>query len=462
MNEQENEQEIGARFRALDNGSEPDAPLQLRRFVRERDFANTAPRRTAAGGPARPNSFGRAAIGLAAAFVLVVGGTGIWLSLRGSSNGVTPTASATSTASAAPTLSQSPTTSATPTTGTMVWKSYAWTSSDPQPPLPYFGLAVPSGGYFGYCDMGLPHSDWPYIGYPYCTSADGLHWSVSTDPTFKGIYVGSAVKANGEFVMVGGVMATGQAVVFRSADAVHWTRVPDADVEQKSLSPDSATAPSLTPMGGLAWGPNGFVAVGWHEEWQQAPHAPAALWHSADGIKWTAEPSPSEGYSFIFAANGRYFLSGTGLGFQVWYSDDGQTWKKATADTGSTNRFFREITGTGGGSVFGVADGGGGTLWDYSSSDNGQTWHQDDPQISNTACTTRDIALNGTLYSIDGGATWQTVESAGPPEGPECGTAVGDGMFGYEIGLTSGLAWFGKPNASPTASPTPALSPTPA
>jgi len=455
VSEPTNDHEIGARFRALRDGDAPNPSSELRRFVRDRAFLDAAPLPGPVLGSRRPALFRRAVVGLAAALLLVIAGTGMWLSQHGPINGENPTptpmasnASATPTASGTATPSQSATDSQPPAAGATVWQSFAWKASDPRLAMPSFGLADTAGGYFGGCDMGLSHADWSYIGYPFCTSPDGLHWSLSTDSIFKGTYVSSAVYAGGWFVMVGGVMATGQAVVFRSADGVRWTRVPDADVQQKYLSIDSSGS-SPTPMGALVWRVGGFVAVGWHDEWQQAPHSPAAVWHSTDGIKWTAELSPTDGHSTAFAVNGRYFLSSFGPDFNVWYSDDGIAWTQATAGVDDTGRFFRDITGTGTDSLSGSADDGGGTMWSYSSLDNGQTWTQDQPQMQPIPdCTLRDVQLNGTSYSIDGGGTWQTVDSAGPPGGPECGTAIGDGLFGYEIGLTSGLAWFGKPSAA--------------
>ncbi len=453
MSKPTNDQEIGARFGALRDADEPTVSSELRRFVRDRAFVSAAPLPGRVAG-ARP-AFRRAVVGLAAAFLLVIAGSGMWLSLHGPINGEKPTptptgshASATPTASSAPTASELPTGTQPSTVATTVWTSFAWKASDPRPAMPSFGLADTAGGYFGGCDMGLAHVDWPYIGYPFCTSPDGLHWSLSTNSIFKGAYVSSAVYAGGSFVMVGGVMATGQAVVFRSTDGVRWTRVPDADVQQKYLSLNSSGS-SPTPVGALVWRVGGFVAVGWHDEWSQAAHQPAAVWHSTDGIKWTAELSPTDGSSTLFAVNGRYFLSSFGPDFNLWYSDDGVAWTQATAGIGDTGRFFREMTGTGIDTLSGSADGGDGTTWSYSSFDNGQTWSPDSLQMQPIpACTLHDAQLNGTSYSIDGGGTWQTVDSVGPPGGPECGTSIGDGLFGAEIGLTSGLAWFGKPSAA--------------
>ena len=106
MSQPTNEQEIGERFRALEDGSEPVASSQLRRFVRDRAFVQAAPLpRTAAA--ACPNPFRRAVVGIAAAFLLVIAGTGMWLSLHGPINGENPTASPTESASPSATSSAS-------------------------------------------------------------------------------------------------------------------------------------------------------------------------------------------------------------------------------------------------------------------------------------------------------------------------------------------------------------------
>ena len=110
MSEPINDQEIAERFRALQDGSEPDATTQLRRFVRDRAFVQATLPRTATG--SRPNSFRRALVGIAAALLLVVAGTGLWLSQHGPINGenptATPTASISSSATESIEASQSP------------------------------------------------------------------------------------------------------------------------------------------------------------------------------------------------------------------------------------------------------------------------------------------------------------------------------------------------------------------
>jgi hypothetical protein len=104
-----NDREIGERFRALQDGSEPNASSELRRFVRDRAFLDAAPLGAVAG--PRP-AFRRAVLGIAAAFLLVLAGTDMWLSLHGPINSDKPTPSPT--ASVSPTPSTSSDASATP------------------------------------------------------------------------------------------------------------------------------------------------------------------------------------------------------------------------------------------------------------------------------------------------------------------------------------------------------------
>jgi hypothetical protein len=106
-----NDREIGERFRALQDGSEPNASSELRRFVRDRAFLDAAPLGAVAG--PRP-AFRRAAVGIAAAFLLVLAGTGMWLSLHGPINGEKPTPSPTASVSPSPSPSTSIDASATP------------------------------------------------------------------------------------------------------------------------------------------------------------------------------------------------------------------------------------------------------------------------------------------------------------------------------------------------------------
>jgi hypothetical protein len=454
-----NEEQVAARFRALDDGSEPDAPVALRRFVRERAFVVAAVRPAGASVPARAHGFGRVAFGIAAAVVLIAGAT-LWLSLRGPSTGigVTPGEAATPSQEASPSVAPTPTqpSPTSPTISTVVWKKGdSWNPDGPQPPLPTFGLPVPGGGYFGSCQVGQSHADWPYIGYPFCTSPDGLRWTISTDPRFKGIVLAAAAKGNGEYVMVGSAMATGQAVVFRSSDAVNWTRAADADVAQKGLILNASAGTGehgLTPMGAVVWGPKGFVAAGWHDAWQQSPNPPAVEWHSTDGVKWTAEVPPAGGYTYLYSIGSRYFLSGTwntGGDFPLWYSSDGVSWQRATADAAGDPilAMFERWDGM----LVAIA----GAVDTFSSSDAGVSWRSEGTSMA--VGPGGAYAIDGLIVrsgyesfsgaseivmqsSTDRGATWQRLD-------PTLFDfiSLGDAIFAVGVDGTGNAAMLAKP-----------------
>ena len=340
------------------------------------------------------------------------------------------------------------------------WRSYSWEAAtfEKMPPMPWFGMPVPGHGYIGGCDNHLSHAEWAYMGfgYPYCSSSDGLHWSVSKDPVFKGMFVSGVAKGSDGYVMVGGVVATGKAAVFRSSDAVHWARLPDATVPQKDLSltfEGGTTIHGPASMGGLAWGPAGYVAVGWNVDLYMAPHQPAVVWRSTDGVKWTVQDSPGEGFSFIFSAGSRYFLSASppdsAPGLELWYSADAVTWHKAvTQPPGDTGFSVNQVSGTGANLTAGARANTGGD-YSFSSTDGGASWHG---QSALPECAGTQVLLRGKEYSYDDGATWQTAEVYGPPDVGGClQVSLGDAVFSYHTNPVAdsdqlvGLTWIGEP-----------------
>jgi hypothetical protein len=226
--------------------------------------------------------------------------------------------------------------------------------------------------------------------------------------------------------------------VFRSADAVNWTRVPDADVPQADLSltqPDGSIQHGLTPMYAVVAGPNGFVAAGWHMEWQQAPTKPAVLWHSADGIKWTEETAPMGGWTFLWSVGSRYFLEGTSsasdsYSFQLWYSDDGVAWRQATAAAGSpqTPGIFA-VTKLFDGSLVAIGmqmpdPSGSDVGLDFSSTDGGATWRfkgNSKASGDGTFAQINGVINEGGFLSFDDGATWEQMPDI--PNGPQTADA---------------------------------------
>ena len=105
MSEPTNEHEIGTRFRALRDGDEPNPSSELRRFVRDRAFLDAVPLPGPVSGSRRPVLFRRAVVGLAAAFLIVIAGTGMWLSQHGPINGEKPTPIPTGSTSPSATVS---------------------------------------------------------------------------------------------------------------------------------------------------------------------------------------------------------------------------------------------------------------------------------------------------------------------------------------------------------------------
>jgi hypothetical protein len=346
----------------------------------------------------------------------------------------------------------------------MTWHSYGWsfsTDAGSTPPLPQFGMPVPGGGYFGGCDIHLYHVQWHYIGWPYCTSKDGLHWTLSTAAQFKNVYIGGIAQGDGAYFMAGGDKTTGEAVVFRSTDAVHWTSLSRTQLTQKDLAwtwPAGETEHGVTPIGGLVYGPAGFVAVGWHDEWTGGDQdVPTVLWHSADGVQWTPlDTSPAVTYSRLWSIGGRYFLSGLGSvdrpGLPLWYSDDGVTWQRVQTEVDTAIGLVDSVFQRQPGLLIAYTRELGGDDFVYSSTDGGLTWLQTGEQIP-AACLMSFLVKTGS-YSVDDGASWQQVETSGPPFMPDpnrgfayCGVRLGDALFGDAISSddAGGLSWFGVP-----------------
>ena len=477
-----NEREIEERFRALDEDQGQSPSLALRQFVRRREFATMA-KESSARQMGRSTRTSKILVGIAAVLVLAfVAGTA-WITLRHAptigSTTSSPTASATAsleptptptfapTESAAPSPTRSPSPSPAPTpagnAGAYSWRSYSWpfSATDHTVPTPQFGLPVPSGGYFGACDTNMSHAEWRYVGYPYCTSPDGLHWTESTSSQFKDVYIGGIAHGKGIYVMAGGDKITGKAAIFRSKDAVHWTRLSDEHVPQveQSLTWNGSTMHQFTPIGGLVHGPAGFVAVGYHEDWNGGPiDTPSVLWHSPDGLTWTPlKDSPARTYPHLWSAGGRYFLGGIGTadasGLPLWSSSDALTWRRVTTVGAGQMDVVDLVYQRSPNLLIAYVRDSQGAASMYSSVDRGQTWRRS-PGTADETCGSTNIQIRDGTYSLDGGTTWRTVEISGPPFMPDpnrgfsfCGVDLGSALFGYAISSDemAGMSWIGVP-----------------
>jgi hypothetical protein len=277
--------------------------------------------------------------------------------------------------------------------------------------------------------------------------------------------------------MVADEIATGKAVVFRSSDAANWTREPAADVPQVDLTvqmPDDSSQHGVAPMYAVVAGPNGYLAAGWRMDWQQAPNPPAALWHSADGVKWTEESAPMGGYTYLWALGNRNFLNGTsdGSGFPLWYSDDGTTWHQATAGAGSstatgiytlTQRWDGSLAATGDPVPDPNTDSTAGLA--FLSTDNGATWQDGGTSYTSgpgSFCEIDGVVEEGGYLTFDKGANWQQMaDIANGPAGDVRWISLGNAFLvaspdftGIDltnpdaeasIAAAPTLIWLGKP-----------------
>jgi hypothetical protein len=342
-----------------------------------------------------------------------------------------PAPSAGLPATSRPTRSATPTPAPSTSPRLLNWKSVSFPAGA-RAAKPWWGLTVPSGGYFGGCYVGLPL--FAQMTLRYCTSPDGLNWTMSDDPLLNGIEPKAAAHGSAGYVMVGVETSQSRAAVFHSADAITWTRDSDADVPQADLTltqPDGSKQHGLTPMYAVVAGPNGFVAAGWHMEWQMATNKPAALWHSADGISWTEESSPGGGYTNLWSVGRRYFLSGgqfeSGVAsFLLWVSDDGVTWRHATvASDAPQSQDIYAVTELWDGSLRAIGDplsdpsGASNAGLAFSSTDGGASWTYAGTSTTSGPGTFSEIdgaVQEGSFLSFDKGATWQSVATT--PNGP--------------------------------------------
>jgi hypothetical protein len=431
-----NEKEIAARFRELDDGSEPDAPVGLRRYVRDLEFTSGA---AVAGARRRPTLARLVAAGLAAALVLGVGAGGLWLSTTGPIASQSPRATALD--SRTPIVIPTDGLPSTKPSATqwdpypIWWESIGWDPSTDGPYRPSWADGD-DNGYFGGCFKGFVSPSEGPVGV-YCTSPDGLHWTPSTNPMWKGVQVTSVAHGATAWVMAGHQGL--KAVFFRSPDRVNWTRVPDSNVAQQDLSitlPSGQKTHGLTPAYRVAAGPGGFVAVGWNNDWMGGPlDIPTVVWTSADGSHWTSRVSPAAADGFVFNSGGRFFLTGRPTDadpFPLWYSDDGATWAKSTTDADTTGliELFAVIKYWDGSDVA-VADSQTGGR-DFYSKDGGVSWHDGGVSrcsglsfyaratgmmVETSFDGSSGTAVYTTSISLDDGRSWQTVADSGQPHG---------------------------------------------
>ncbi|MBE7499469.1 MAG: hypothetical protein HS113_04010 [Verrucomicrobiales bacterium] len=241
------------------------------------------------------------------------------------------------------------------------------------------GVAWGEGTFVGVGDNGLT-----------LASADGQEWDVGTvaaDVRFRAVAFGT-----GRFVAVGeNRVAPAGGQVWTSTHGCAWTRV---------------EVPDLPPLGGIAAGPDGWVAAS----------DDGRVFTSSDGLQWQASMSGLAGTWFSVGWGADLWVA-VGMGGGMATSSTGREWSPATS--GAEEWLYGVAGGTNLSTAtpLWVAVGAGGKIL---SSVNGTNWTS---RTTGWSDTLRGVAFgpagfvavgdNGTIQQSSSGATWSQ-RSSGP------------------------------------------------
>jgi hypothetical protein len=243
----------------------------------------------------------------------------------------------------------------TDATGPMSWHStdgLTWTAAAipaaPDVPGDAIGVAAVSTAGDGWIAMGTENQpceidcDLAIDRAMVWVSADAVHWARQPDsPVLRRAAMTAVVRGGSGFVAVGraprdpaSMTFPADAVVWTSADGQAWSRVPDSPVFQAPVGTDQSFGAGMT---GVAAGPEGLVAVG--TVLTQGAIGSALAWWSADAQTW----SRAEGERFLYgqlftvATVPGGFLATGPSGEQsclggIWSSTDGRSWACVASD----------------------------------------------------------------------------------------------------------------------------------
>ena len=165
-------------------------------------------------------------------------------------------------------------------------------------------------------------------------SPDGLHWTrIAAQPSLEGGGM-NAVTVGGPGFIAAGTVA-GDAGFWTSADGATWARVPDAPMFHPRPGADSNDASWVS---GLASDHGSIAAVGMDAAAGGGDYSVRA-WRSVDGRTWTETTGDRflGGQAFGIAATADGFLATGPSGVPscrggIWASSDGSTWRCIASD----------------------------------------------------------------------------------------------------------------------------------
>jgi hypothetical protein len=475
-----NEQNLEQRLRDVVDGTQPNAPLSLHRFLRELPETQGARRRGPLGRlravydrvrwsielPQVPRQV-QVGFGVAMAVAIGFAGASLLLTYR-QGPGITGGSS-----SPTPVLPQTPrrTLSSiepklTATMGLTMLYSDGLATVDKDEALPVAAVMTRAKKYLGV-------SVSPYGANGLVRSDDGLNWTWSPPADINpqaSLLTSIAADSVGTIIVGGGVRRSDG-----TTDGGIWVTA-DSGATWRAATDQSVFAGM--PVRLVVHGIYQFLAFGWNDSTLADAYSPISEWQSVDGMNWTSVKTPIKGTDAVVVATAAGFvLSGVPIDTSapdeppIWHSLDGVAWTRSTASDGTApgmgplvsatvtlqNHVYGVSASTDGVSHHLVASTDGGTTWTSVTPDStlpgaGTIIHVASLSYNDMSyghleylfATTTVAGVNELMVSANAGLTWKnaTDSNAGGP----AGTMLVELGSGYQSGSPEFLS-FGEPGS---------------